>query len=223
MDALDNVQYGGELNRKTFIGHVFSTSEEGKAEFMNVIQYSCLGVIPIVILNKLIQRFVPEADPEKSSLELFIEVFLQVIIMFCGIVLIHRTVSYIPTYSGFKYESLNLTNVILAFLVIVLSIQTKLGLKVNILVERLDELWNGPVHEKKESQSHAPVHHISQADYMGSGPSADMFPPAPVVSNRTDTTNYNQMAGSSTQQAMPEMDMGPMPANTMGSAFGAFY
>ena len=189
---------------------------------MNVIQYSCLGVIPIVILNKLIQRFVPEADPEKSSLELFIEVFLQVIIMFCGIVLIHRTVSYIPTYSGFKYESLNLTNVILAFLVIVLSIQTKLGLKVNILVERLDELWNGPVHEKKESQSHGPVHHISQADYMGSGPSNDMFPPAPVVSNRTDTTNYNQMAASSSS-SMPEMDMGPMPANTMGSAFGAFY
>ncbi len=222
MDALDSLQTGGELNRKTFLSHVFSTSEEGKAEFMNVIQYSCLGVIPIVILNKLIQRFVPEADPEKSSLELFIEVFLQVIIMFCGIVLIHRTVSYIPTYSGFKYESLNLTNVILAFLVIVLSIQTKLGLKVNILVERLDELWNGPVHEKKESQSHGPVHHISQADYMGSGPSNDMFPPAPVVSNRTDTTNYNQMAAS-TSSSMPEMDMGPMPANTMGSAFGAFY
>lgn len=222
MDALDSLQTGGELNRKTFLSHVFSTSEEGKAEFMNVIQYSCLGVIPIVILNKLIQRFVPEADPEKSSLELFIEVFLQVIIMFCGIVLIHRTVSYIPTYSGFKYESLNLTNVILAFLVIVLSIQTKLGLKVNILVERLDELWNGPVHEKKESKSHAPVHHISQADYMGSGPSNDMFPPAPVVSNRTDTTNYNQMAAS-TSSSMPEMDMGPMPANTMGSAFGAFY
>ena len=83
MDVLsEQAHYGGELNRKSFLSHVFSTTEEGKGELMNVVQYSCLGIIPIVVLNKLVQRFVPEADPEKSSLELAIEVFLQVIIMF---------------------------------------------------------------------------------------------------------------------------------------------
>ena len=68
--------------------------------------------------------------------------------MFVGIIHIHRVITYIPTYSGFKYDNLNLTNVILAFLVIVLSIQTKLGLKVNILIDRGMELWNGPSVEK---------------------------------------------------------------------------
>jgi len=215
MDILNEAR---EVNRKSFLGHVFSTTEEGKAELLNVIQYSCLGVIPIVVLNKLIQRFVPEADPDNSTLELVVEVFLQVIIMFCGIVLIHRIVSYIPTYSGFKYENLTLTNVILAFLVVVLSIQTKLGLKVNILVDRFNEMWNGPSKESKEDSSGV-NHHISQADYMHN----DAFPPAPIVTSKTEVPNYNQMAGSATQQAPQMQDMGPMPANSMGSSFGAFF
>ena len=51
-----------------FFSHVFSTTEEGKAELMNVTQYAVLGIVPIFALNKLIQRFVPEADLEKSSI-----------------------------------------------------------------------------------------------------------------------------------------------------------
>ena len=126
------------------MSHVFSMTEESNAEVLNVIQYSTMGVVPVVMLNKLIQRFVPEAYPEKSSVEILLEVFIQLVVMFSGIIFIHRIINYLPTYSGFKYESLNLTNVILAFLIIVLSIQTKIGIKVNILVDRLHELWNGP-------------------------------------------------------------------------------
>ena len=135
-------------SKKTFFTHVFSTTEEGKAEILNASQYALLGIIPIVLLNKLIQKFIPEADPEKSSMEVLIEVILQILVMFIGIILIHRVITYIPTYSEFKYESLTLTNVVLAFMVIVLSIQTKLGLKVNILVDRVMELWNGQAQEK---------------------------------------------------------------------------
>jgi len=59
-----------DVHKKTFFNHVFSQTEEGKAEILNVVQYSLLGVVPILILNKLIQRFIPEADPDKSTLEL---------------------------------------------------------------------------------------------------------------------------------------------------------
>ena len=148
MEILNEVK---DLNKKTFFSHVFSTTEEGKAEVLNVIQYSLMGVIPVVVLNKLIQRFIPEADPEKSSLELLAEIFIQLVVMFSGIIIIHRIITYMPTYSGFKYENLMLTNVILAFLIIVLSIQTKLGIKVNILVDRTYELWNGSDSDDKKS------------------------------------------------------------------------
>ena len=37
---------------------------------LNVIQYGLMAIIPVIILNKLVHRFIPEADPDKSSLEL---------------------------------------------------------------------------------------------------------------------------------------------------------
>jgi hypothetical protein len=228
---MEVLQETKDISKKSFLNHVFSTTEEGKAEILNVVQYSFLGVLPVVALNKLIQRFLPEADPEKSSLELLVEVFIQLTVMFCGIILIHRMITYFPTYSGFKYESLSLTNVILAFLILVLSIQTKLGIKVNLLVDRLNELWNGPS-EKKEVVKNGvrvsqPVsrHVPSQADYLdNSHVQSNVFPPAPVATGRVSNPmeGYDNMMGRNS--GMSEMmSMGPAPANAMlGSNFGSF-
>lgn len=205
---------------------MFSTQEEGKAEILNVIQYSLMGVIPIVILNKLIQRFIPEADLEKSTLELLAEIFIQIVVMFCGIIVVHRIITYFPTYSGFKYENLTLTNVVLAFLVVVLSIQTKLGIKVNILFDRVVDLWNGTSGEEKKSNVKKglrvtpamSMHSPSQADYLdNSSTQSSVFPqaPSPIV----------QSGAGKAQYAMPSvgmMDAGPMPANAFGGSFGSF-
>jgi hypothetical protein len=221
-----------EHSKKTFLSHVFSTTEEGKAEVLNVVQYSLFGVIPVVILNKLIQRFIPEADPDKSTLELLAEIFIQLIVMFCGIIVIHRVITYFPTYSGFKYENLMLTNVILAFLIIVLSIQTKLGLKANILVDRVSELWNGTSATDKKANvkkglrvnNGVSQHSASQADYLdNSHVQSNVFPPAPVATSRPSNPmeGYDNMMGRG--GAAPEFGMGPAAANSLlGSSFGAY-
>jgi len=215
-----------DLSKKTFLSHVFSTTEEGQAELLNVIQYSSMGVVPIVMLNKMVQRFIPEADPEKSTLELLAEIFIQLTIMFCGAIIIHRAITYFPTYSGFKYENLTLTNVILAFLIIVLSIQTKLGLKVNILFDRVVELWNGPSTEETKQNvkqnvrvSQHTMHAPSQADNLdNSQMQGGMFPPAPVATARPDMGQ---------QQMAPQdmgMSFGPMAANgALGGSFGSAF
>jgi hypothetical protein len=218
------------ITRKTFLTHVFSTTEEGKAELFNVIQYSILAIIPIIVLNKIVQRFVPEADSDKSSLELVFEIIVQLIIMFCGIIFIHRIITYIPTYSGFKYENLALTNVILAFLVIVFSLQTKLGIKVNIIVDRINELWNGPnMNEKRNKEkngvrvSQQMISHVpSQADHVDSNMMQQgVFPPAPVVSSRDNSTYDNMMRSTA---AAPIIPAGPMAANSvLGGAFGSLF
>ena len=229
---MDILQETNDLYKKSFLSHVFSTSEESKAEILNVIQYSFMGVIPIVILNKLIQRFIPEADTDKSSLELLAEIFIQLIIMFCGIIVIHRTITYIPSDSGFKYENLTLTNVILAFLVLVLSIQTKLGIKANILVDRLSELWNGASSYDKKANvkknvrisesmsSHAP----SQADYLDNSQVQNtVFPPAPIASSHQSNDTYDTMMRGGASNDYSGM-MGPMAANSvLGSSFGSSF
>jgi len=216
-------------SKNTFFSHVFSTTEEGKAEILNVIQYALLGVIPIVILNKTLQRFIPDADSDKSSLELLAEVLIQIVVMFIGIVIIHRIITYVPTYSEFKYESLTLTNVILTFMVLILSIQTKLGIKVNILADRIAEMWNGrealetQTKPKNTAQSN---HSPSQGDYLGT--SQNLFPPAPLststVNEGYDTMMRGNPVNNNNTTAMPSyMDSGPMAANAFGNPFGSSF
>ena len=237
MDSLQEVR--NDPLKKTFFNHVFSTTEEGKSELLNVIQYSFFGVIPIVILNKLIQKFIPDADPEKSSLEVIIEIFIQLIFMFCGIVIIHRIITYFPTYSGYKYENLVLTNVILAFLILILSIQTKMGIKVNILVDRLYDLWEGTTNNSRSNvkqnvrvKENMSTHMSSQSDYLDN-PSVqtNVFPPAPstISTQQSPSNGYDNMirgSGGGGRTNSPQMDTGfagPIAANSLlGSAFGAF-
>jgi hypothetical protein len=224
-------------SRNSFFSHVFSTTEEGKAEILNVVQYSLLGVVPVLCLNKLIQRFIPDADSEKSSVELLAEILIQLIVMFVGIIIIHRIITFVPTYSEFKYESLTLTNVILAFLILVLSIQTKLGIKVNILVDRIMELWNGPAYDNSNGQQkknvrvrqpNASRHAPSQGDFLDTMQST-VFPPAPMASSSPPVSegyDYMMRSGASSN-APPDygmMSSGPMAANgVLGGSFGSSF
>jgi hypothetical protein len=135
MDAIDE--------SKSFIKHVFNTENESKIEILNIIQYAMLALIPIVILNKTMQKYVPAADEQKSTTEILAEIVAQTCCMFIGLVIVHRIITYIPTYSNEDYAEYNILFSILPTLMITLSLQTKLGEKVSILVERANDMWNG--------------------------------------------------------------------------------
>jgi hypothetical protein len=183
-------------------------------------------------LNKTIHHFIPEADAQKSSFELLAEVLIQLSLLFIGIVLIHRAITYFPSYSGFKYENLTLTNVILAFLMIVLSIQTKLGIKVNILVERVMEMINGPDEEEEMQQQQKGKksrHTPSQADNLDdSRVQQGAFPPAPVAGTQAGNGMQEPPQQRVQQPQQTAMDYGigvdPMAANSLlGGSFGASF
>jgi hypothetical protein len=128
---------------KDFLKHVFNMNEDSKTDMINIVQYAIISVIPVVFLNKSMSKYVPEADERKGSVELSAEVVLQVIVMFVGMLLIHRVNTFIPTFSGEKYPDFNIIYVILSVLMITLSLQTKLGEKVSILSDRVMQLWEG--------------------------------------------------------------------------------
>ncbi len=153
MDTHEVTTINSVNEKKSFVNHIFDGTPEGNAEYMNAIQYALIGIIPIVGLNKIVQNFIPDVDLDKSTLEIVVEIMLQIVIMFAGIILVHRAITYFPTYSGFKYDNFILTNVILAFLVLILSIQTKVGMKVNIMYERIMELYNGPRENMEQNEN----------------------------------------------------------------------
>ena len=139
-------------SKKGFFKHVFNFDDDSKSELLNIIQYSLIAIIPVVILNKSIGKYVPEADDNKGSLEVSAEVIIQIIVTFIGLLIIHRIITFIPTYSGSKYPEFNVIFIILAILMITLSLQTKLGEKVSILVERISDLWNGTSDKKNDNK-----------------------------------------------------------------------
>ena len=137
-------------SNKSFFKHVFNFDDDSKSDILNIIQYALIAIIPIVILNKSIGKYVPESDDKKGSLEISAEIIIQIIVTFMGLLIVHRIITFIPTYSGAKYPEFHIVYIILAILMIAMSLQTKLGEKVSILYDRLAELWNGKPAKKKQ-------------------------------------------------------------------------
>ena len=136
---------------KGFFKYVFNFDEDSKGEILNVIQYAVLAIIPVVVLNKMIQRFVPEVDENKGSGEILVEVIIQVIVMFIGLLFINRIITYIPTFSKMAYPEMQIIMFVLPVLMIVLSLQTRIGEKVSILSDRVKEVWDGKMSNTSSS------------------------------------------------------------------------
>jgi hypothetical protein len=241
MDSLDELSKSSS-GKPGFIKHVFNFNDDSKTEIMNIIQYAVLALIPVVVLNKLMQKYVPEADEDSSSIQILLEVLGQIIVMFLGILLIHRIITYVPTYSGAKYMDFSVTNIILAMLVIILSLQTKLGEKVSILVDRLMDLWEGPKDTKgKKGQGNVKVSQPISQNQMamtqslnsmgtsGGSTSINSLPPVTSSQPTQQMPDYNSMYQQDPTPligaATPSMEnFEPQAANSMGGgAFGSAF
>ena len=232
MESLDELSKATN-GKPNFFKHVFNFTDDSKSEMMNIVQYAILALIPVILMNKAMQKFVPEADEEKGSAELLAEITGQVVIMFLGILIIHRIITFIPTYSGEKYVDFSVTNIILAMLVIILSLQTKLGEKVSIVVDRIMELWEGPKDQKKGKKGQnnvkvsQPISQNSSAAMTQSlgSTSISSLPQQQPTQQMPDYNNmYQQDSTPMVGAASPGMDgFEPMAANGGGGAFGSAF
>lgn len=191
-------------SKKNFFKHVFNFDDDSKSDMLNIIQYSLIAIIPVIVLNKSMQKYVPEADEQKGNLEILAEVVLQIIVMFIGLLTVHRMITFVPTYSGVDYPEFSIIFIILAVLMITLSLQTKLGEKVSILTERLTELWEGKSDNKKKkgnvkvsqpiSQNGQPTNQsvMNQAMYSD-GTSINSLPTSDMSSSAQQMPDYNAM------------------------------
>jgi len=187
----------------TFFSHVFNFEQDSRNEMVNIAQYTVFSIVFITLLNRGVQEYMPEVDRDKGSLAIFVEVVIQCIVLFLGIIFIHRIITFIPSVSGAKYADQNVIAIILPTLILLLSTST-LGQKVGIIVDRFS--------------GQAPVKKVTQ-----SNPGLSILPKAPTVNPiNSPEPDFNSMfAGPTTplvNAASPE-SFEPMPSNFGGSIF----
>ena len=239
---------GGSSNKLSpgeFFNHVFNFDSDNKANMLNLVQYIFIGIIPIVLTLKAIKTYIPEEDDAKGTLEISLEVSIQLFSIFFAIWFIDRVIRYIPTYSGVAYHKFNEVNFVLPLLIILVTMQTKLGAKINILADRVMDIWNGNqnAHVGKTNQGNVRVsqpivtpgiHQISRADNLDNGLIAPPPQQMPAQNNVSMIDALPNMAGgggaglsSFQNQAIQNSfmeAMEPMAANgALGGAFGASF
>ena len=225
-----------------FFSYVFNFDNENKADIMNMLQYTMLAIVPVLILLRGIKYIVPEEDESKGSLEILAESVGQIVLIMMGIWFINKVIRYIPTYSGEVYHKFNNINFILPFVIILATMQTKLGAKLNILIDRVTDLWYGRpqaqqgqgqgqgqpivrVSQPLAGQPQQQMHQPSQADYLDR---TQLLPsnPSMTAMPQQQSPNFNQMyQNQPTQLVSPEYPpqnvMEPMAANEGFSSFGS--
>jgi hypothetical protein len=223
-----------------FFKYVFQFDDETKNEMLNIVQYVLLSVIPVILVLKGIRHYIPEEDESKGSLEISTEVVGQLIVMVLAIWFINRAVRYIPVYSGVEYGKYDTTSMMVPFLILLFTLQTKLGAKINILFQRVVDAWNGTPqpsgkNDKQTQQSQSkgqgnsqihvrqPIsgaiqqHQPSQADYLDT---SQLLPSNPMLSALPSHAVQAPIQPSQNFNEMYHEPMEPMAAN--GALGGGF-
>ncbi len=211
----------------SFFTHVFNFDHENKSNMLNMLQYTLLAIIPVLIILRLIKHIIPEDDDSKGSLEIFIESVGQVILLMMAIWFTHKIIQFIPTYSGESYPKFDEISFVIPFILILATMQTKLGSKFNILIERFLELVSGKSQDAAATKAGAQgqnvvrvsqplagqIHQPSQADYLDR---SQLLPSNPMLSAMPTKFPPQQLQQQQPAQDFYQQPMEPMAANEGG-------
>jgi hypothetical protein len=239
MEKVNEAIKDNNKESSNFFTYVFNFDEDNKAGMFNMIQYTLLAIVPVIVLLKLVKHYIPEDDDSKPSLEILVEVIFQLIIIFLAIWFIDRMVRFIPTYSGVCYYKFNETNFIIPILIVLITMQTKLGAKINLLLDRINEIWSGNTTNSTSQKSNQnsqikvrqplagsiPQHHPSQADSLNnqyvSPISNNILPSNTTLISDLPQMNQQQQANVQNQIIDPSPLMAANEA--LGGIFGSSF
>ena len=191
-----------EDKKTNFFQHVFNFEDESRHDMMNIAQYSVMAVVFVIILNKGLDMYMPIPE-EKGTVMLSVEIVLQVIIMFLGILFIHRIIDFIPTLSGVKYAPLNVITVILPLLVILLNVNAASGIG-----QKVSMLWESVITTKERPKASQPgLPQQGPPQFLPQGPTSN-----PMAANPIREPDFNTMFTGPNQS----QDFEPMAANSAG-------
>ena len=137
MDKISDSVKSVQDESSGFFKFVFNFDTENKNRMVNMLQYTLLTIIPVLLILRGIKHFIPEDDESKGSFEILAESIVQVVLIMLAIWFTNKIIYYIPTYSGEEYPKFNEISFIIPFILILATMQTKLGAKFNILIDRV--------------------------------------------------------------------------------------
>ena len=136
-----------------FFKYVFNFDETNKNSIINLFQYAFIAIPLVIIVLKIINYYTPDEDNSKGSLEVLLEIVVSISMLLLSIWFINKIIRYIPNISKLEYPIFNEINFILPFLIILLTMKTKLGSKVNIIIDRINNLYSGKINLKNTSKN----------------------------------------------------------------------
>ena len=176
---------------KQFMKHVFHFNEDSKGEVLNVLQYALVAVIPIVILNKIMKTYVPPSSEYKKTMEILLEVIIQILFMFIGLIFIHRIATFVPTFSGVDYPEFHMLYIVLSVLLLMLELNTELGEKVNILYRRTSLLFNNREYFTEMASTVSPTTTTTTTTTVNPLLHDPMRQPQQYINNRSNHSNHS--------------------------------
>ena len=210
--------------KEGFISYITTFNDEHKSEIMNIIQYSILAIIPVMIILKSVKSLVPEDDESKGCLEISMECILQIIFIMVSIWLTNRLIRYVPTYSKVEYGKFTPENFIIPLLIILATMQSKLGFKLNILMDRAMDLWHGRKDESVPKNNTANGNSTNGSNMVGMNMKTSpqnvnyIIPPTEGYANPTNVNNPDNqnLLGSNQTGVFPHKscDIGGDVGNT---------
>lgn len=199
-----------------FIKYISNFDDENKCEIMNMIQYTLLAIIPVIIILKAIKHYIPEEDESKGSLEILAESIGQILLIVFAIWFTNRIINYIPTYSECPYPKLNATNFMIPLLIILTTMQTKLGAKLNILIDRVLDMWYGNV--ENEDKTNKQGNNKNQVNTQNSPPISNVHQPS-----QADYLDHRQILPSNPQLTSMPQQQATQVALQQGPDFNQMY
>jgi hypothetical protein len=197
-------QKGGEV--ESFFSYMIQLSQKDKSELLNIVQYITLAIVPISLVVKLMKMYLPPFDDYKGSLELLMEVILQLVALLLLFWFIHRFIVFIPTYSKESYSSLNVFHFIIPFIFVLFTLDTTISKKASLLLNRVF-IYIGI--EKEAMQSLDDTEEIYTPPSIQVPCPGPMNNPYPQNTKEENGKNYNY---EKPDKALPR-EQGPMAAN----------
>ena len=127
-----------ELNSTIkFTEHIFDGSGN---KIMNSIQYTAMSIVPLLMVNSVLETQLPGFSPNTPPLSMIIETAVHLIILLIVLYFVDRTVRYFPSATGDKYGDISFETIgLLLVLLVVNSQNTNLGKKVLHMTRHVKE------------------------------------------------------------------------------------